>query len=234
MPSMPPILTAWRTSTASNQPQRRLRPVTTPNSRPRSPSVCADLVGELGRERAAADPRRVGLGDAEHKADRRRRRCPTRPRPARRPCSTRSRRDRCRDRHRASRPARPRTGCAAGAARLVEHAPDRAGIGQHLRRDLAQRARAARRGRPRARRARAAARCGAAAARRRVFERRRVGEIADPDRAAPDLVLIGRADAAAGGADAFARRAAPRARGRARRATAGSARHCRRASGSAA
>src|SRR3954465_7217219 len=28
----------WRTSTASNQPQRRLRPVTVPNSRPRSPS----------------------------------------------------------------------------------------------------------------------------------------------------------------------------------------------------
>ena len=32
-------------------------------------------------------------------------------------------------------------------------------------------------------------------------ERRRVGEVADADGAAPDLVLIGGADAAAGGAD---------------------------------
>ena len=38
MPSMPLVFTVWRTSTASNQPQRRLRPVTVPNSRPRSPS----------------------------------------------------------------------------------------------------------------------------------------------------------------------------------------------------
>ena len=31
-PEMPFVATAWRTSTASNQPQRRLRPVTVPNS----------------------------------------------------------------------------------------------------------------------------------------------------------------------------------------------------------
>ena len=48
----------------------------------------ADLVGELGRERAAADPRRVGLGDAEHKADRRR----ADPRPGRRLAGHRVRR----------------------------------------------------------------------------------------------------------------------------------------------
>src|SRR3954467_5036093 len=37
-PLMPEVRTVWRTITASNQPQRRLRPVTVPNSRPRSPS----------------------------------------------------------------------------------------------------------------------------------------------------------------------------------------------------
>ena len=39
-PVTPLTATAWRTSTASNQPQRRLRPVTVPNSWPRSPSFC--------------------------------------------------------------------------------------------------------------------------------------------------------------------------------------------------
>ena len=38
MPVMPLTAAAWRTSTASNQPQRRLRPVTVPNSCPRVPS----------------------------------------------------------------------------------------------------------------------------------------------------------------------------------------------------
>jgi hypothetical protein len=66
---MPQVRTVWRTSTASNQPQRRLRPVLVPNSRPRSP-ILADLVVLLGRERPLADPRRVGLADAEHIADR--------------------------------------------------------------------------------------------------------------------------------------------------------------------
>jgi hypothetical protein len=37
MPSMPEVRTVWRTSTASNQPQRRFLPVTVPNSRPRRP-----------------------------------------------------------------------------------------------------------------------------------------------------------------------------------------------------
>ena len=37
-PVTPLTATAWRTSTASNQPQRRWRPVTVPNSWPRSPS----------------------------------------------------------------------------------------------------------------------------------------------------------------------------------------------------
>ena len=39
MPSMPEVLTVWRTRVASNQPQRRLRPVTVPNSRPRCRSA---------------------------------------------------------------------------------------------------------------------------------------------------------------------------------------------------
>src|ERR1700742_2110194 len=37
IPVMPLTAADWRTSTASNQPQRRLRPVLTPNSRPRVP-----------------------------------------------------------------------------------------------------------------------------------------------------------------------------------------------------
>src|SRR5579863_9199100 len=39
-PLIPPTLTAWRTRTASNQPQRRRRPVLVPYSLPRSPSNC--------------------------------------------------------------------------------------------------------------------------------------------------------------------------------------------------
>ena len=62
---MPEVLIAWRTSTASNQPQRRGRPVTVPNSWPRSPSV-ADVVFQLGRKRPGADPGGIGLGDTEH------------------------------------------------------------------------------------------------------------------------------------------------------------------------
>ena len=50
---MPPIFTAWRTSTASNQPQRRLRPVTDAEFLAARAERLADLVGELGRERAA-------------------------------------------------------------------------------------------------------------------------------------------------------------------------------------
>ena len=39
MPSMPPVITVCRTRTASNHPQRRLRPVTVPNSAPRKPNA---------------------------------------------------------------------------------------------------------------------------------------------------------------------------------------------------
>ena len=126
MPSMPPTLIAWRTSTASNQPQRRGRPVTVPNSRPRSPRRLADLVGQLGRERAAADPRRIGLGDAEHDS---RPRAGAIPDPAAAWPATRVRRG---DvgigavvdvEHRALRALEQ--DALAGAARLVEQPPDR-------------------------------------------------------------------------------------------------------------
>ena len=54
---------------ASSQPQRRGRPVTVPRSWPTRRQVVADGAGlvhrQLGRERPAADARRVGLGDAE-------------------------------------------------------------------------------------------------------------------------------------------------------------------------
>src|SRR3989344_220535 len=46
-----------RMITASNQPQRRLRPVVEPNSLPRVP---------LSRKRAGADAGGVGLGDTEY------------------------------------------------------------------------------------------------------------------------------------------------------------------------
>ena len=50
MPSMPEVFTVWRTSTASNQPQRRGRPVTVPNSWPRSPSNWpTESVSSLGK-----------------------------------------------------------------------------------------------------------------------------------------------------------------------------------------
>ena len=101
--------------------------------------------------------------------------------------------------HRALRPLEQ--DAAAGAARLVEQPPHRRGIGQDFGRDLAQ----------------PGEQLGAVEFRRvepaqqrvmvqqqivdPVLERRRVGEVANPHRAAPDLVLIGRADAAPGGAE---------------------------------
>ena len=102
-----------------------------------------------------------------------------------------------------ARPARPRTGCARRArrasSRRCQTAPTK---GSDLRRDLAQLRRAAPRRRSPARRGRAAARCGAAAARRpSLASVVGIGEVADADGAAADLVLVGRADAAAGGAD---------------------------------
>ena len=60
-------------TTASNQPTRRGRPVTVPNSFPRVADPFADLVVELGREGAGADARRVGLHDADDGAERGRR-----------------------------------------------------------------------------------------------------------------------------------------------------------------
>ena len=70
---------------------------------------------ELGRERAAADARRVRLGDAEHVVDQLRpdARAGARPRP--RCSSSWSRTDRCRGRCRAARPARPRTAATCRA-----------------------------------------------------------------------------------------------------------------------
>ena len=87
------------------------------------------------------------------------------------------------------------------AAGVVEQAPHRAGIGQDVRRDRGQRGEQL-----------AAIDLGLAEpAQQRVvvqqrvvdapFERLWIGEIAHPDRAAPDFVLVSRADAAAGGTD---------------------------------
>ena len=190
----------------------------------------ADLVRQLGRERAAADPGRVGLGDAEHKADGARRD----PRPGRGLPRERVRRGHERIgavidiEHRALRAFEQ--DAAALAPRLVEQPPHRLGIGQDARRDRAQLGEQL---------AAVDLRLVEPAQQRVVVQQQRfeprlraprVGEVADPDRPAPDLVLIGGTDAATGGADAAGRRGAPRGRGRARRATAGSAPRCRRAS----
>ena len=63
---------AWAaasTTSASNQPQRRFRPVVVPNSAPISRSRLAVGVQQLGRHRALAHPGRVGLGDPDDPVD---------------------------------------------------------------------------------------------------------------------------------------------------------------------
>ena len=201
MPSIPAVLTACRTATASNQPQRRRLSGDGAELAAAVAEGLADRVGQLGRERAAADPGRVGLGDAEHKADRRRRDAgPGRGLPGHRVRRGHVGIGAVIDiEHRALRALEQ--DAAAGAPRLVEQPPDRRGVGQELRRDLAQ----------------PGQHVGAVELRRvepaqqrvvvqqqivdPVFERLRLGQIADPHRAAADLVLVGRADAAAGRAD---------------------------------
>ena len=120
---MPPTFTAWRTSAASNQPQRRRRPVTVPNS---VPAVAEQLAGRVVSAR-------WGTGRSR-RAWSRPWRCPARNRPRAGPCPSpaaavaatvllRSRTGRCRDRRPASPPARPRTGCACPRAAPHPAAP---------------------------------------------------------------------------------------------------------------
>ena len=198
---MPQVRTVWRTSTASNQPQRRLRPVLTPNSLPRRPISSPISFVQFGRERPLPDPGRIGLADPEHIADRAR------------PHAGAGRRLR---RHgvgrgdvgigavvdveqRALRALEQ--DALALAALEVEQPPHRFGVRQKLRRQRGQFLQDS----------------GAvdfleieAAAQRVVMrqqpvdlvrQRVEIGEIHQPDRAAADLVLIGRADAAPRGAD---------------------------------
>ena len=70
----------------------------------------ADLVGQLGRERTAAHPGHVGLGDADDLVDVAGADARPRCRPRRPPGWTRSRRDRCRGRGRGRWPGPPRAG----------------------------------------------------------------------------------------------------------------------------
>jgi hypothetical protein len=191
---MPLVRTVWRTSTASNQPQRRGRPVTTPNSLPRSPmrrpTRSSARSGTGRRRRASCRP-----CDAEHIADR----AGPEPRAGRRVapprCSRTSRTDRCRGRRRAARPARPRTECACLRAASVEQRPYRIHVRQHLGRHATNSARmAASIGA--ACRGPGAAHCDGRAAARSCVERVRIGEVHQPDGAPADLVLVGRADAA--------------------------------------
>ena len=71
--SAPESSTAVRAMTASNQPVRRGRPVDVPNSLPRVAQELAGRVRKLGRKRAAADARRVGLEHDEGSLERARR-----------------------------------------------------------------------------------------------------------------------------------------------------------------
>ena len=212
-PLMPPTLTAWRTSAASNQPQRRGRPVTVPNSCPRSPSMRPVSSGQLGRERAAADARAIRLGDAQHEADRG---------PGRHADAARGG-----GRHRVA-AGDERVGAVVhvqhdrlraleqdalpGPARLVQALPHRLHMRQDARRQRQQPSSSAC----------LLERLGAQAAQQRVVvqqqlvqlvgQRLRLGQVAHADGAAGDLVLVGRADAAARGADlAVAARRLPRA-----------------------
>ena len=108
-PRCPRVRIASRSAGRSSQPQRRGRPVTEPNSLPRLRSRSPVASRQLGRERPAADARRVPLGDAQHRVDRGR--ADARGRRRRRPPSptTTSRTGTCRGRCPAARPARPRT-----------------------------------------------------------------------------------------------------------------------------
>ena len=163
--------------------------------------MSARRVLELGRERARADPGGVSLDDAEHEAGRRR----TEPGAGGR-----------RPRHRVG-GGDERIGAVidveqhalraleqdpfAGEPGFVERLPDRAGEAKHEFGDLAE---IALESGPVDRRL-------AEAGTQRIVmcaqavelwpELAEMGEIADPDRAAADLVLISRTDAATGGAD---------------------------------
>ena len=67
---MPEVFTVWRTSTASNQPQRRGAARHRAEFAAAFADGAAGLVVQFGRERAFADAGRIGLGDAQHIADR--------------------------------------------------------------------------------------------------------------------------------------------------------------------
>ena len=202
MPVIPEVRTVWRTSTASNQPQRRGRPVTVPNSLPRSPRKRADLAEILGRERPLADPRRVGLGDPEHIADRRR----PEPRPGRGLSGDGVRRGH--ERIGAVVVVEQRTlraleqDARAGPALLVEQPPDLV----DERQDVGAQPPSVRRRSPAARsRLRPMPRRSAlwCASSRSILTISVSGSLrsTSADRAATDLVLVGRTDAALGGAD---------------------------------
>ena len=160
----------------------------------------ADLVVEFGGERAGADAGGIGLDDAQHIADR--------PGPTPEPAAACARdgvgggdegigavidveharpgaleQDALAGLRAGPARARPAWRRAAPSARSPSAAP------------------AARRRRSRPGRGRAAARCGGPADVDLGRQHFAVGQIADADGAAADLVLIGRADAAAGGAD---------------------------------
>ena len=61
--------TAWRSITASNQPVRRRRPVLVPNSWPRSTRRSPTSSNSSVGNGPGADPRAVGLGDADDPVD---------------------------------------------------------------------------------------------------------------------------------------------------------------------
>ena len=105
---------------ASNQPVRRGRPGGGAEFLAALAQPLADVVGELGRERPAADARAVGLGDAQHVVQVHRPDAGAGRRRARDAVRRGDVRDRCRGRCRAASPARPRT-AGSCPARLASY-----------------------------------------------------------------------------------------------------------------
>ncbi|HYI48966.1 MAG TPA: hypothetical protein VEX35_10925 [Allosphingosinicella sp.] len=161
----------------------------------------ADLVVELGGERPRADPGRIGLDDAEHEARCRRAEAGA----GRRRTGNGVRR--CDERIGAVIDVEQHTLRAfeqdppAAQPRLVQGDPHRPGEAQHEIGDFPEVAHQPGAVDPLLAEAgaeRVVVRADAVELGPQAVE---MGEVADPDRAAADLVLIGRADAAPGGAD---------------------------------
>ena len=103
------VAQVWRSKAASNQPQRRLRPVVVPNSWPRSPRRWPSASSSSVGKRAFAARVCVGFHNSKHIINRPLAQCP-RPSPlGPRSHWRRSQTDMCQSRYPEARPAHPQT-----------------------------------------------------------------------------------------------------------------------------